>query len=55
MYKIKGKIETKEFLELSEVKISDESSDKKEDKSSSEHKHKLAKKLHRKHLSLNFC
>ena len=36
------------FLELSEVKISDEASDKKEDKSSSEHKHKLAKKLHRK-------
>ena len=48
MYKIKGKIETKEFLELSEVKISDESSDKKEDNSSSEHKHKIAKKLHRK-------
>ena len=48
MYKTKGKIETKEFLELSEVKVSDASSAKEEDKSSSEPSNKTDKKLHHK-------
>ena len=47
MYKTKGKIETKEFLELSEVKVSDASSAKEEDKSASEPSNKTDKKPHR--------
>ena len=55
MYKTKGKIETKEFLELSEVKVSDASSAKEEDKSASEPSNKTDKKPHRKALWQWLC
>ena len=54
MYKTKGKIETKEFLELSEVKVSDASSAKEEDKSASEPSKQIKSRI-AKHLLLNFC